>query len=604
VIFLGLDGADWELLDGYMKAGVMPTLQALVAEGASGVLETIQPPLSPLVWTTMMTGVSPLQHGILDFTRFNPRSGLKEPITSDERLEPAIWNMASDAGKSVGVFGLWATYPAEPVNGVVVSDRLFSFLYKEATPPAGVAFPPTMEKRAREVLQSTEAGLGLHEMKGFLPWLDEKEYGAHLDTEDPYGHPVSALRRILVETRVYDELARSTFASARPDLTVVYFQATDSIGHVFAPFAPPRQAGITDEEFRRYHGVPEAFFRRIDDLLAAYRRLAQAGDAILMLASDHGFTWSEGRPTRLSSFALATAAKWHRKEGIYLLWGKGIAPAGRDHHGSVKQVCATLLSLLGLPSAGYAYGPALPGAPAVESQGRFDYRTTYKPASIALAAHPAADRETLAKLKALGYVGGAEPMSAPKGAPRSRRTAGSYNNEGLVLRDAGKTEEAVQAFEKALQLDPELTSALWNLSDSLFGNRGDLARSDELLIHAFANGLPEGTRYLVGRAIGYQRAGELERSLNLMARAIAARPDEPELWLFEGRYRVEKGQCRGALEDFRKAVELAPENPAAHASEGLAYLCLGDRTAARKSFERSLELDPGQPKLREQLARM
>ncbi|HEY2946317.1 MAG TPA: tetratricopeptide repeat protein, partial [Vicinamibacteria bacterium] len=305
-----------------------------------------------------------------------------------------------------------------------------------------------------------------------------------------------------------------------------------------------------------------------------------------------------------SSFAVATAAKWHRKEGIYLLWGKGIAAAGHDNHGSVKQVCATLLSLLGLPAAGYAYGPALPGVPPVESQGRFDYRTTYKPPSIALAANPAADRETLAKLKALGYVGAAEPMSAPKGAAHSRRTAGSYNNEGLILRDSGKREEAIKAFEKALELDPDLTSALWNLSDSLFANKGDLARSDELLIHAFANGLPEGTRYLVGRAIGYQRAGQLDRSLDLVARAIAVRPREPELWLFKGRYRVEKGECRGALEDFRKAVKLAPENPAAHASEGLACLCLGDRTGARKSFERSLELDPAQPKLREQLARM
>src|SRR5215218_1058712 len=111
VLFVGLDGADWELLDEYMAAGLMPNLAALVREGRPGVLSTIHPPLSPLVWTTMMTGTSPLEHGILDFTRRNPETGALEPITSGERLVPAVWNMAADGGKSVAVFGLWATWP-------------------------------------------------------------------------------------------------------------------------------------------------------------------------------------------------------------------------------------------------------------------------------------------------------------------------------------------------------------------------------------------------------------------------------------------------------------------------------------------------------------
>ncbi len=606
VLFVGLDGADWELLDEYTAQGVMPNLAALVAEGAGGVLETIQPPLSPLVWTTMLTGVSPLQHGILDFTRFNPSTGQKEPITSDERREPAVWNMASAAGRRVGVLGLWATYPAEPVNGVLVSDRLFSFLYQEKEPPPGVVFPSSQDAQARGVLKRVEGEVGLRELRAFLPWLDEAEYRSHLGSDDPYGHPVSALRRILVETRVYDELARGLLQSERPDLLVAYFQGTDSIGHVFAPYAPPRQAGIAEADYERYHGVAQAYFQRIDGMLGEYRRAAQAMGAILMLASDHGFTWREGRPTKLSSFAVATAAKWHRKEGIYLLWGPGIAPApGHPHRGKAPQVCATLLSLLALPSAGYLAGPPLPGAPAA-TKARVDYRAFYRPSTVALASDPRADAEALAKLKALGYVGAGEAGSAPEAsrAAHSTRTAGSYNNEGLVLKDEGKPEQAVAAFEKALETDPNLASALWNLSDLLFANARDLERSDELLLRAFAHGLPEGVRFLVGRAIGYQRDGRVERSLALLERALATRPEEPELWLFRGRYRVDKGDCRGALDDFQRAVALAPESPGGYASEGLARLCLGDRAGARRSFEHSLRLDPEQPKLKQYLSRL
>src|SRR5205807_7837341 len=83
VIFVGLDGADWQLLDDYMANGSMPNLNRLVANGAGGIIHTDYPPLSPLVWTTMMTGTGPLDHGILDFTRFNPYTHEKEPITSD-----------------------------------------------------------------------------------------------------------------------------------------------------------------------------------------------------------------------------------------------------------------------------------------------------------------------------------------------------------------------------------------------------------------------------------------------------------------------------------------------------------------------------------------
>ena len=81
VIFVGLDGGDWQLLDQYMARGSMPNLARLVREGASGEVTTEHPPLSPIIWTTMMTGVSPLEHGILDFVQFDPKTAAKEPIT-------------------------------------------------------------------------------------------------------------------------------------------------------------------------------------------------------------------------------------------------------------------------------------------------------------------------------------------------------------------------------------------------------------------------------------------------------------------------------------------------------------------------------------------
>src|SRR5688500_16248624 len=121
VIFVGLDGADWQLLDRFVADGTMPRLGEILQRAERRVLLTQHPPLSPLVWTTMMTGVSPLEHRVLDFTRFHPQTRQQEPITSDERARPAIWNMVESQGRRAGVFGMWATYPPEP--GIVMTDR-------------------------------------------------------------------------------------------------------------------------------------------------------------------------------------------------------------------------------------------------------------------------------------------------------------------------------------------------------------------------------------------------------------------------------------------------------------------------------------------------
>jgi Flp pilus assembly protein TadD len=598
LIFIGLDGGDWQLFDEYMRKGAMPNLQSLVREGTAGDLITEHPPLSPLLWTTMMTGTSPLEHEILDFTRFHPATGQKEPITSDERKMPAIWNMATQAGRSTAVFGLWATYPAEPVRGLVISDRFFTFLFSESAPPKGTVYPPAREPWARKILGDVEQEIDFNTVARYMPSLRADEFEQRRRTTDPYSHPISALRRILVETTVYDRLARGYLESHSPDLTILYLQGTDSIGHVFAPYTAPRQPHISEEDFARYSVVPENYFRNIDRILGDYKALARKRGAHLMLASDHGFHWFDDRPTELSSFAASTAAKWHRKAGIYLLWGHGIAARGRtgpEQH--VAQVASTLLALEGMPAGeGMTAPPIVVGA----STARADYRKHYvpmKPPAAGSTSQAATDEE-LAKLKSLGYIAAGESTAAPAGmAGQSTHTAGWYNNRGLILRERQQTDDAIAAFEQAIAIDPNLASALWNYSDLLLQQKRDLDRADVLLVRAFANGLPEGRKYLIGRAIGYQRNGDATRSLHLLEQAVAAKPDDVELRLFRGRYRIEAEDCAGALEDFRAATELQPENAVPYASAGIAEVCLGRVDDARRDFARSLAIDPNQPKL-------
>ncbi len=491
ILFVGLDGADWHYLDRLMAAGVMPNLQLLVHHGRRGPLLTQQPPLSPLVWTTMMTGASPLEHRILDFTRFNPITHSLEPITSDERAVPALWNMVAAKGRRAEVFGMWATYPAEP--GVLLTDRDGS----------------------------------LH------------ANGA--------GSAAAALERVRAETEAIHGAATAAVARDHPDLAIVYFEGTDAIGHLLA--------GQDGDVARRY-------FARIDAMLGDYQELARREGADLVIASDHGFDWDASHPADSSTNAV-TAAKWHREEGIflfadtaalarlpqkgpdgdniYMLELDGPMPKYRQRLPQrVIDVAPRLLEMLGLPSDVR------------------EYRRGYRPPAPAAAS--AGGNEELAKLTALGYIGAGEGSHGPAG--NSTRTAGSFNNEGLILRNENHDDEAAAAYEGALHVDPKNAAALWNLSDLLRHQGTDATRANALL-----------------------------------DAAIDADPHQPRWLLTRGRLALERHDCRAALADFQRAVTLLPDAAIVYTSRGTAEACLGDERAAKDDFRRSLQLDPNQPEL-------
>jgi len=325
-----------------------------------------------------------------------------------------------------------------------------------------------------------------------------------------------------------------------------------------------------------------------------------------VILSDHGFTWGADRPKVASGAHTPTAVYWHRPDALLIVAGPGVVADRARRRLEPLDVLPGLLALAGLPP-----GDDLPGrAPTWLVRAPTADLPAVRWASLAPVTRaqtvelpPEAKEEELAKLRALGYLGGAEPDRAPAGAGGSTRTGGSFNNEGLILKSLGRRAEAAATFERALALDPNLASALWNLSELRFEG-GDLDRADELLVRALEARLPEGERNTIERALTYARQGEGARSLALLDRAVAALPEAPRLLVFRGRYRIERRDCAGALADFEAAATLDPADPTAPASAGIALLCLGRPAEAAASLRRSLELDPDQPPVREFLARL
>jgi hypothetical protein len=145
LLIIGLDGLDWEIADPLLDRGRMPNLKALIDRGARAKLLSIAPLLSPVVWTTIATGVEPSRHGILDFLVDEPGGGARQPVTSVQRQVPTFWEILSRAGVDVGVVAWWASWPADAVRGYVVSDRIAYQLFgfrADPTDPSGKTWPP------------------------------------------------------------------------------------------------------------------------------------------------------------------------------------------------------------------------------------------------------------------------------------------------------------------------------------------------------------------------------------------------------------------------------------------------------------------------------
>ena len=117
VVIVGIDGVDPQILASLIEAGRTPNFARFAAEGTLGRLATFSPTFSPVIWTTIATGQDAATHGVEDF--LDPAG---RPYTSNARRVPALWNLASDAGRTVDCTGWWITWPAERINGRLVAS--------------------------------------------------------------------------------------------------------------------------------------------------------------------------------------------------------------------------------------------------------------------------------------------------------------------------------------------------------------------------------------------------------------------------------------------------------------------------------------------------
>ncbi len=599
VLWIGLDGLDWDLLDRLVAEGRMPNWKRLTEKGYSARLTSVMPILSPIVWTTIATGVSPEIHRVLDFQEVDPASGQKLPISGRSRAVPAIWNVASASGATVGVVGWWATHPAEQVNGFFVSDRASPIMF-EGMPRAGDAFPSSLAPGVEQIL-GRDGAVSSAELARFFD-VPEAEIQASRDGHSGLDNPFVALPRIIGSTRVYHRIARDLYDKNLPDLMAVYYEGTDAVGHVFAPYVPPKMSCVSDEDFRRYRRVVDEYYALVDKMLGQWMRRADEDGATLIVNSDHGFKWGADRPCERSSLNPNTAAFWHRIDGVFAAYGAGVKPSATRGAASVMDLAPTVSALLGLPidlrETGTVLRAAFPGA---ANPPRRDLASSVPVRRVAAEALSEKDASEYAKgLRALGYLSGGEPEKlSPSGASASAAerpgvTEGGWNNLGVYLRENTKDLKGAEAaFEKALELRPNYPSPEFNLA-VLYRLKGDDRRAVDWLFRSLSAGHadPEGT--VVRWATEYRAKGNKAAAGEVLERGRKAFPESEAVARELALHRFQAHDCQGAW-DAVSAFEATSQLPDTLNALGLFQTCLGRREAALALFHKSLAIRPDQP---------
>lgn len=434
LVFVGIDGADWTLMEPLMARGELKVLAGLRERGLSGKLATIHPTYSPAIWTSILTGQPPERHGIQGFTSLRvagvggtlpPTRPLKSlgfawfyrylemrgtirkgTVTSNGRKVPAFWEIATANGSPVSVVNLWATWPAEPVLGSIVSERLHFWRQADRGhgPEQGrLTFPESLQEEVRTLVV---APLDVtHEDS--RPFMDvtREEFEAMKGESVKQGTIGGEFKYLYSMFETERRIALHLIESSRrrfgvPADLLVLFRIVDLACHrALAPSELVQDhLGASPEDQRKFGRLVSEAYRRTDRALGEI--LAAFGDANVVVVSDHGFQREERKDKTSYN---------HRKgpPGILLVSG----PAFRRGHVEglgVYDVMPMLAYLKGFPVADDLAGKLREDvfAPSFQAAQPIVRVATYgRRGSVATAqSSTETDEEMLERLRALGYI--------------------------------------------------------------------------------------------------------------------------------------------------------------------------------------------------------
>lgn len=575
---IGWDAADWEMIDPLLQQGQMPALAQLIKGGVRGNLATLQPVLSPMLWTSIATGKRADKHGICGFTEPLADGSNIGPICSTSRKCKAIWNILSQNGLKSNFVGWWATNPAEPINGVMVSDQFLRPALKEGTVGRGkdgTVYPRELARTAAALRVTTES-LMPEDLAPFIPRLAEID----LNQDD---RPLKLARR-LARAATVQAIATALIQSEPWSVMGVYFDAIDQFGHEFMPYHPPRMNGVSERDFELYQGVMRGCYRFHDMMLHVLLQYADAETTVILI-SDHGYECGRRRPPLEDGKRDPEGC--HRPFGVVCLKGPDIRKGERLYGASILDVTPTVLALLGLP-----IGADMDGRPWLEAFEKppkperiFSWEGVGDDQAGLHAEHfrqdPAEAAQAVQQLVELGYI------AAPgEDARKNIQDTVRYGKTNLIRSLLGTPQES-RAIPLLRELAAENGSSEWSvLTQACCLIRSREFREARALLEGAAPAAQESGQFQIVFAELAFAEGDRTAALGHLERAGKSGANHQLLFNHLGRGYLQLERWDEAQAAFQKSLEIEPDNPAAF--DGLARVCL-ERGDPENAVENALQ---------------
>jgi len=616
VLLIGWDAADWKVINPLLDQGLMPTLDDFINHGVMGNLATLRPILSPMLWNSIATGKRANKHGIHGFMEPDTQSGGIRPVSSTSRKVKALWNILTQRGYKTHVLGWFAGHPAEPINGISVSD-----LYPYATAPPDQPWPLPPGAVYPERLRDTFAELRMHPgdvtEAAILPWIPR---AAEVDQEKDKG--LMSFAKILSENCSIHNAATWILQNEPWDFMAVYYNGIDHFCHGFMHYHPPRMEGIPEERYEIYKDVVNGAYRFHDMMLETLLELA-GPEATVLLVSDHGFHSDHLRPRGIPAEPAGPAVQ-HRPFGIFCMKVPHVQQDERIYGATLLDVTPTILTLFGLPVGADMDGRVLvqafeepPQIARIPSWEQEPGECGMHPSDLRM--DPAAAQAVLQQFVALGYI--QPPSEDQSKAVASAVREANYNLARDYL-DCGRADDALPLLEDLAKNDPKQSRFQMHLAQCYLAlSRREAAKQIlETLITADLN--PPAAEEEKGEQPEQASAAapEVETQPTETPQAAAPRTETPEAaatpetttpeaatpqdkqpnprpWadLLMGVIHFEEGNMEAALASLLKAEQSDPRLPNLHLRIGETYLRQKRTDDADRAFQQALDIDGDSP---------
>ncbi len=581
VLLVGWDAADWKIANPLLDSGLMPTLEGMISEGVMGNIATLQPILSPMLWNSIATGKRPHKHGIHGFMEPDPHTGGVRPVSSTSRKVKALWNILTQRGYKTHVLGWFAGHPAEPINGISVSD-----LFPHASAPVGEPWNLPAGAVHPESLRDVFAKLRMHPgeltEEAILPWIP---LAGKIDQEKD--RALNTFAKILAENCSLHNAATWILKNEPWDFLAVYYNGIDHFCHAFMNYRPPRMEGIPEDRFEIYKDVVDGAYRFHDMMLDTLLRLA-GPETTVILVSDHGFHSDHLRPARIPREPAGPAVQ-HRPFGIFCMKGPHIRQDERIYGATLLDVTPTTLTLFGLPVADDMDGRVL--VQAFEETPSIDRIASWEKEegncgmhSADLRMDPAAAQAVLDQFVALGYI---QPQTDDQGKAVASAVREANYNLSRDYMDCRQYSNALPLLEELARESPkEMRFKLQLAQCYLSLDRRTEARAKLKEVLEFKPEKPEKPDTSI--SLEDQPAAE---------QASAETETTPHAWAdwLIGTMELADGKPDEGLASLLRAEQAEPRLPNLHLRLGETYLRCKRLDDAQRAFQRALDIDGDSP---------